>query len=107
MKAKEAHCSCKGPARRIHLFFIWPETISMEGLVCEKWTYCPGYLYKGGLLQFARKINARFINLIENEIVSLVSIETQFRLLVKFSIIRDPEAILRPLFLLERPPFDF
>ena len=58
-----------------------------------------GYAYKGGLLQFARKTKTRFTNLIENERACLGSIKTQFGLLVKFSIIRDPETILGPLFL--------
>ena len=79
----------------------------MDGFVRGKWMSRPDYPYKGGLLQFARKTKARFTYLIKNEIASLGSIKTQFRLLVKFSIISDPETILGPLFISERPPFEF
>ena len=82
-----------GSRERDTLIFIWPETISIDG-----------YPYKGGFLQFARKTNARFTTLIDNQIASLRSIKTQFGLLVlKFSIIRDNETLLGPLFLSEGP----
>ena len=45
--------------------------------------------------------------MIENDIASLRSIKTQFGLLAKFSIIRDTETILGPLFFSERPPSIF
>ena len=81
-----------------------PRNDSKDGFVRGKWTSRPGYPYKGGLLQFARKTEARFTDLIENKIASLRSIKTQFGLLVKFSIIRDNVTILGPLFLSERLP---
>ena len=82
IEGKRGPLLMQGSPERDKFIFIWPEKISMDGFVCGKWTSCPGYLYKGGLLQFARKIKARFTNVIENEIASLVSIKTQFRLLV-------------------------
>ena len=48
-----------------------------------------GYLYKADLLKFAQKTKPRLTDLIENEITSLESVETQFGLIVKFSIIRN------------------
>ena len=46
--------------------------------------------------------------MINNQITSLRSIKTQFGLLVlKFSIIRDNETLLGPLFLSEGPPSIF
>ena len=89
---------------RDSLNFVWPETLSMDDFDRRKWRSHPaGYPHKGGFLEFARKTKARFPNLIENEIASLRSIKTQFGLLVKFSIIRDNETILGPLFLSDRP----
>ena len=99
--------------------FFWPETISMDGFICGKWTSRPGYPCKGWLLQFAGKTKARLTNLIENERASpcpppppppphlLGSIKTQFGLLVKCTIIRDPETILGSLFRSERPSLQF
>ena len=88
----------QGSRERDTLIFIWPETISIDG-----------YPYKCGFLQFTRKTKASFTNLIENQIANLRSTKTQFGLLVKkkFSIIRDNETLLGPLFLWERPPLIF
>ena len=88
------------PARSLErdtLNLIWPETILMDGFVRGKWASQKAT--QGGLLKFARKPKTRFTNLIENETASLGSIKSQFGLLVKFLIIRDPETILGPLFL--------
>ena len=97
IEGKRGPLHLQGSRERDTLIFIWPETISIDG-----------YPYKGGFLQFARKTKARFTTLIDNQIASLRSIKTQFGLLVlKFSIIRDNETLLGPLFLSEGPPSIF
>ena len=96
-RKRKSKAKVQGLRERDTLIFIWPETISIGG-----------YPYKGGFLQFVRKTKARFTNLSENQMASLRSIKTQFGLLVlKFSIIRDNETLLGPLFLSEGPPSIF
>ena len=104
-KDKRGTLRLQGSRERDELIFIWPGTISMDGFVCRKQRSRPGYTYKGGFLQFARKKQKQ--GLIENEIASLRSIKTQFGLLVTFSIIRDNATILEPFFLSKRLPSIF
>ena len=97
IEGKKAPLRLQGSLERDTLIFIWPETISMDGFIREKWT--SQKTTQGGRLQYARKTKTRFTNFIENEIASLGSSKTQFGLLVKFSIIRDLQTIPGPLFL--------
>ena len=55
-------------------------------------TVSEGYLLsKPGSSEILRRKTIRFTDLIENEITSLASDETQFGLMVKFSVIRNNE----------------
>ena len=98
IEGKRGLLRLQGSRERDTLIFIQPETISIDG-----------YPYKGGFLQFVQETKAKFTNLIENQRANLRNIKTQYGLLVKkkFSIIRDNETLLGPLFLSERPPLIF